>query len=186
LSGTVEQRRERRRPSRHDSGFTLIEIVVALAVLGGVMFILLETHFRALRLYDSAREQVTIRNFLSEAVGRAETEVLAGNPAGDGDFGERFPDYTYTFDAQQLGEGNILLYEVLVTVKDPEGEKHEIVFMLYDPRTGSTSTGTNRNTNTNINTNTNTNRGASPSGTSGINLSDISSRASQAASSRKR
>ena len=39
-------------------------VVLALAVIGGVMFILLETHFRALRLYESARDEVTIRNFI--------------------------------------------------------------------------------------------------------------------------
>mgnify|MGYP002682402214 CR=1 FL=1 len=54
----MTDREHRRGPHRSartgDDGFTLLEIVVALAVIGGVMFILLETHFRALRLYDQA------------------------------------------------------------------------------------------------------------------------------------
>jgi len=165
---------------REDSGFTLIEIVVALAVLGGVMFVLLETHFRALRLYESARDKVTIRNFISQAVGRAETEVLAGNLAGDGEFGERYPDYSYTFEAQQMAEGNILLYDVLVTVEDPEGENHEIVFLVYDPRVSggaAAGTGTRRDMSSQ-----DSSRASGASGLSGIDLSDLSSRAAGIAS----
>ena len=129
-NGTCKQMRSR------SAGFTLIEIVVAVSLLGGVMLVLLETHYRTLRLYDAAREHVIVRNFLSQAVGQAETEVLADNLAGNGDFGKRYPDYEYSFEAQQVGEGFVLLYEVLVTVTDPEGESHEMVFMVYDPRAG--------------------------------------------------
>ncbi len=165
----MTDREHRRGPHRSartgDDGFTLLEIVVALAVIGGVMIILLETHFRALRLNESARDEVTIRNFISQAMGRAETEVLAGNLAGDGDFGERYPDYTYTFEAQQMGEGYVLLYDVLISVEDPQGETHEIVFMVYDPRSsgGGTTAGTRSGT------------GSGPA--SGIDLSGLSSRA---------
>ncbi|MFO7973014.1 MAG: prepilin-type N-terminal cleavage/methylation domain-containing protein [Candidatus Hydrogenedentota bacterium] len=166
----------RRHLRRHDGGFTLIEIVVALAVLGGVMFVLLETHFRALQVYESARDKVTIRNFVAQAVGRAETEVLAGNLAGDGDFGERYPDYSYTFEAQQMGEGNVLLFDVLVTVEDPEGEKHDIVFLVYDPRMmGGMAAGEGAGV-------TSPRDLSGASGMSGIDLSDLSSRASGIAS----
>lgn len=148
-----------------DSGFTLLEIVVALAVIGGVMFILLETHFRALRLYESARDEVTTRNFLSQAMGRAETEVLAGNLAGDGTFGKRYPDYSYTYEAQQMGEGYALLYDVLVTVKTPQEEKHEIVFLVYDPRStgGAATSGTRPG-------------GVGPGSIPGVDLSRLSQR----------
>lgn len=175
------QHRGRQWPRRYgDRGFTLIEIVVALAVLGGVMFVLLETHFRALRLYEAARDKVTIRNFVSQAVGRAETEVLAGNLAGDGDFGERYPDYSYSFEAQQMGEGNVLLYDVLVSVEDPEGETHEIVFLVYDPRTtGGTAAGADT---TRGGSSRDSSRPSGASGLSGMDLSDLSSRATGIAS----
>jgi hypothetical protein len=77
-----------------------------------------------------------IRNFLSQAVGRAETEILAGNLAGEGDFGKRYEDYSYSYEAQQLGEAGVLLYEVLVTVQDPDEETYEAMLMVYDPRSG--------------------------------------------------
>lgn len=134
MTATVPKRSAPRRTRGGRAGFTLIEIVVAVSLLGGVMLVLLETHYRTLQLFDSAREHVLVRNFLSQAVGRAETEVLAGNLAGNGDFGKRYPDYAYSFEAQQTGQGFVLLYDVLVTVTDPEGESHEIVFMVYDPR----------------------------------------------------
>ena len=64
-----------------------------------------------------------------------------------------------------MGEGYVLLYDVLISVEDPQGETHEIVFMVYDPRSsgGGTTAGTRSGT------------GSGPA--SGIDLSGLSSRA---------
>ena len=117
---------------RYDEGFTLIEIVVALAILGTGMVILLETHFASMQLLVDAQEQGFFDSFLEAAVGAAETEVLFGEESGDGDFGERYPEYNYTFEAIQLDKDNVPgLFEVTVTVHGPF-EDRVLVFYTFD------------------------------------------------------
>lgn len=101
-------------------GFTLIEILVALAILGTALSVLLDAHFATLRLHQHVREETIMQTLLLDAVGRAEVEAAAGNLSGSGDFGKRYGGYGYDFDAQSVGEGETPgLYRVLVTVTSP-------------------------------------------------------------------
>ena len=95
-----------------------MEIVVALAILSSVLFILLQTHYQGLQLNEQARDTVILHNFLAQAVGQAEVEIVSGSMSGDGTFGARHPDYSYGFEASplQLGEGNVQIFDVLVYV----------------------------------------------------------------------
>ena len=115
----------------HQGGFTLIEVVVALAILGTGMVILLEAQYASLTLFDSAQQEATMSIFLESVIGEAEREVLAGNTEGEGDFGGRFPDYRYTFKANQPDEDNAPgLFEVLVEVHGPI-DSREMKFLTY-------------------------------------------------------
>jgi prepilin-type N-terminal cleavage/methylation domain-containing protein len=80
-------------------GFTLIEVMAALAVLGLAVFMLLDAHYGGLRLHDAARERVVLYQLLTHAVGVAKTEVAGGTLAGSGDYGVRFEKYAYRFEA---------------------------------------------------------------------------------------
>ena len=107
-----------RRAGTH--GFTLIEVMVAVAILGSSLLILLETHYAALRLFNEAREETLMQQFLERVMGEAEVEVLAGNLTGSGDFGKRYPEYTFSFEAMPAGEDQMIpLYDVTVTVDGP-------------------------------------------------------------------
>ena len=115
----------------HQGGFTLIEVVVALAILGTGMVILLESQYASLMLFDSAQEKATMSIFLESVIGEAERDVLAGNTEGQGDFGGRFPDYSYTFKANQPDADNAPgLYEVVVEVLGPV-DSREMKFLTY-------------------------------------------------------
>ncbi len=101
-------------------GFTLIEVMVALAILGLSALVLLDAHFNALRLHADTRDQVLTQQFLEEAMGQAELQVMAGSLSGSGNFGNRYPDYSYSFAAQPAGtQQGLPLYEVVVSVKGP-------------------------------------------------------------------
>lgn len=107
---------------KHNNGFTLIEVMVALAILGMAVVVLLDTHFSSLRLLDDARHEAIMMEFVESAMGQAEIGVLSGKLTGSGDFGKRNPDYKYTYAATQNGTRNssTSLYEVTVTVTGPE------------------------------------------------------------------
>jgi prepilin-type N-terminal cleavage/methylation domain-containing protein len=113
-------------------GFTLIEVVVALAILGTGLVILLETHYASLRLLDEAQQEVFIASLLESVVGEAEKEILLGNQTGDGEFGRRYPEYSYSFEGIQPDKDNVPgLFEVVVTVRGPSVQR-DVTFYLYD------------------------------------------------------
>jgi len=112
-------------------GFTLIEVMVAVAILGSSLLILLETHYAAMRLFNEAREETLMQQFLERVIGEAEVEVLAGNLTGSGDFGKRYPEYTYTFEGVPAGEDEMTpLYDVTVTVDGPTDSRSMQMFIF--------------------------------------------------------
>ena len=115
---------------RPADGFTLLEVLIAVAILGSALFILLEAHYVALRANTELRDEVTLRNLTALALGIAETEVCAGNFLDSQDFGERYPDFKYSFDAQAVGEEYPALYDVLVTVEGPNVKREVRAFLL--------------------------------------------------------
>lgn len=122
--------------SRSDtSGFTLIEVMIAMAVLGSALFVLLQAHHGALNAHGQLRDEVLLRNLMALAVGIAEVEVAAGNLSDSQEFGDRYPDFDYSFDAQPVGEGFPALYDVLVKVRSQKVDYEIHTFMLTrDPQ----------------------------------------------------
>jgi hypothetical protein len=105
--------------------------MVAVAILGSSLLILLETHYAAMTLFSEAREETLMQQFLERVVGEAEVEVLAGNLTGSGDFGKRYPEYTYTFEAVPAGEDELVpLYDVTVTVEGPADSRTMQMFVF--------------------------------------------------------
>lgn len=123
------------RNRRSDAGFTLIEVMIAMAVLGTALFVLLQAHHGALNAHNELRDEVIVRNLMALAVGIAEVEVAGGNLTDSQEFGDRYPDFDYSFDAQPVGEGYPALYDVLVKIKGPNVEREIHTFMLTrDPQ----------------------------------------------------
>lgn len=113
-------------------GFTLIEVLVALAILGTGLFVLLEAQYASLTLFDQAQEEVLMRLFMAQAIGWAEAEVHSGENGGEGDFGDRYPGFGYSYVASETDkEGMPGLLEVVVRVRGPLDER-EMKFFLYD------------------------------------------------------
>ena len=134
-AGVVDQKKQGRmahKTGNFNKKGQVIEILVALAVLGTAIFILLDTHYTALRLHESMSEEVAMRQLVETVIAKAEVDVLAGNLSDAGDFGQRYPDYTWSFDAALGGDLEfILLYTVNVSIKGPT-EERDLQFYLYD------------------------------------------------------
>lgn len=106
--------------------------MAALAILAVAVFILLDAHYSALQLHQTMEEEVSMRQLLESAVSRADLEVRAGNLEDSGDFGKRYPGYTWTFLAEPAGSDEvILLYKVSATVHTPD-EERKLDFFVYD------------------------------------------------------
>ena len=126
-----------KRNNKHTSGFTLAEVLVALAILGGGMFVLVNAHFAALSLHLYTAEEVDARMLLEIAVARAEMGVAAEELSGGSDFGPRYPGYSYSYEAQATGDTenpfmmDIEFYTVTASLTSPDGETTSLVFHTF-------------------------------------------------------
>ena len=105
-------------------GFTLIEIMVAIAIIGTSLMILLDAHYNAMILFANARDEALMQGFLERVLGQAEVDLLAGNLEGSGDFGERYPGYSFSYTAQPVDkEQTVPLFEIVVNVQGPDEDR---------------------------------------------------------------
>ena len=116
------------------SGFTLIEVVIALAILGTGMIMLLESHYASLMLFSEAQDATLIELLSKQGTALVEVEVLTGEENGSGDFGDAYPDYTYEFTTHIIDEFELPgLLEVEFSLHTPTDEEaHTFTFRVYD------------------------------------------------------
>ncbi len=113
-------------------GFTLIEVVVALAILGTGVVILLESHYGTMNLFVTAQDSANAEYVVGQALARAETEVLSGTLKGDGELGPALADFSYTFEAAAQDEVETPgLFEVTVTVHGPNLDQ-TVNYLVYN------------------------------------------------------
>ena len=130
------------------AGFTLIEILAALAILGTALFALLDAHYAALRLHVLTDEEIVFREFVETTAARAEVSILQGVLSDAGDFGLRYSDFSWsfeavaeapfggeedgqTFDTSVIPDDLVPLYHVNVTVNGP-GEERSLEFYTFN------------------------------------------------------
>lgn len=133
FSGSREQLHSGTVPAR--AGFTLVEVLAAVAILGGAVFILLNTHYSALRLYEEMNDSVVRRQLLERVVGEAEFGVLTGEVTGSGEFEGRYAGYTWSYQGTPTGgteESPIPFYQVEATLRDPEGKDETLTFYVFN------------------------------------------------------
>lgn len=124
------------RTGRGAGGFSLMEVLAALAVLGGAVFVLLNAHFTALKLHEVMADEVNMRQLMEIAVAKAEVGVMSGMLSDGGDFGARYADYAWSYDAALAGSDEaILLYMVNASVTGPDDDR-TLTFYVYDTGLG--------------------------------------------------
>ncbi|MCK5862827.1 MAG: prepilin-type N-terminal cleavage/methylation domain-containing protein [Candidatus Hydrogenedentes bacterium] len=122
---------------KHKDGFTLAEVLVALVILGGGMFVLVNAHFSALSLHLYTQEEVDTRMLLEMAVAHAEMGIATEELSGGSDFGPRYPGYSYSYDAQPMGDTenpymmDIEFYTATATLTTPDGETTSLEFHTF-------------------------------------------------------
>ncbi len=76
-------------------GFTFLELLVALAILGASFTVLLSAHTSAARQEARARRLMTATLLARELLTKTEVEGFPELGDDGGDFGEEFPDYAW-------------------------------------------------------------------------------------------
>lgn len=112
------------------SGFTLMEIMVALGILGIGMFVMVVSHHSTLKLYVNAQEDANARLLFERVLGDAEIKVMTGELTGEGDFGPRYAGYTYNYKAQLVKDGMPGFFEITANIIGPE-EEHTLKMYVF-------------------------------------------------------
>lgn len=110
-----------------------MEILTALAILGGSAFMLFNVHYNAMRLHQITIEQTDENQLMYAVCSNAEVGVLTGALEGNGDFGASYEGYSWSYVATPIGsDPSIPLYTVNVTLYTPKNESKTLTFLCYD------------------------------------------------------
>jgi general secretion pathway protein I len=126
-------------PSPSQAGFSLIEVIVAILILGVALVTLTEGVISALTSSKTSELQTTAAML---AAGQIETLRAAGDyPDGEtqGDFGDEFPQYRWS---QTIGDTDVTgLHDVDVVVQDSQSGKdlYDLKTLLFELPQGSNS-----------------------------------------------
>ncbi|MCB1154325.1 prepilin-type N-terminal cleavage/methylation domain-containing protein [bacterium] len=86
-------------PRRGHAGFTLLEVVVAMAILATVLVVLLENHSTSIRMSERARKLSIAANLARDLMTEVEMQGFPELGSETGDFEEKypgqFPDFTW-------------------------------------------------------------------------------------------
>ena len=98
-----------------DDGFTLLEIIICLGLIAVVLVAVFHLQAQNLDLQSEAQFMTTAACLLQERLARIQGLEEIEKGTNSGDFGEDYPDYTYTQEVSEVPDTKTL-YKVRVTV----------------------------------------------------------------------
>ncbi|MBW1836281.1 MAG: type II secretion system protein [Deltaproteobacteria bacterium] len=94
------------------NGFTLLEIMVAISILVLVLVTVFKMHIQTLAMHNTARFQTSAPLLAQKKITEIETKNIDELVSDSGDFGDRFPGYTWKVSIDDVQS------EILGTVAD--------------------------------------------------------------------
>ena len=98
-----------------DHGFTLLEIVICLGLLGLVLVAVFHLQAQNLDLQSEAQFMTTATCLLQERLSQIQCLEKIEEGTNSGDFGKDYPDYTYKQEVSEVPDTETL-YKVRVAV----------------------------------------------------------------------
>ncbi len=112
---------------RSSTGFTLLEIMVAMAIIATVLVTVYRMHAQTISMNFISRFQTTAPMLAKKVLTEIETKTVDNLVDDSGDFGKEFSDYKWQFSVKEvesddLGEIAKDLKQIEVTVSLNEDE----------------------------------------------------------------
>lgn len=88
-------------------GFTLLEVLIAIAVLAVTLTVIFGSQSQSLSLATEARFYTRAAFLLEEKMAELESGLIEAH-SSEGDFGERYPGYQWKLEASEIAIGDIV------------------------------------------------------------------------------
>jgi general secretion pathway protein I len=114
-------------------GFTLLEVMVALAIIAIVLVSVLVSQTQSLSLQDESKFNTTAALLAQKKVSEVEITTTGNLTSGSGDFGTDFPNYTWEVNVQDVtlsGAEKFTQYLKQIDVNIYRGEKKHFRYNL--------------------------------------------------------
>ncbi|MBI4831349.1 MAG: type II secretion system minor pseudopilin GspI [Candidatus Lindowbacteria bacterium] len=106
--------------NRSNSGFTLLEVMVALSIIAVALVTLLGTHLMSLDLARKHKDQTLTTVLAREKMEETMTVPFDTLASDSGDFGPIHPECTWELEVEEADIEN--LKKIKIIVKRPDGE----------------------------------------------------------------
>jgi len=122
--------------SRENSGFTLLEVMIAMAIIAIALVAVFGSQSQSLSLANEAKFSTTAALLAQSKMAEIETLNPKDLVSGSGDFGEDFPDYhwdLYVSDIELAGAGEVSehLKQMNLSLSYGEHGQYEYRLKLY-------------------------------------------------------
>jgi len=111
-----------------DHGFTLLEIIICLGLIALVLVAVFHLQAQNLDLQSEAQFMTTATCLLQERLSRIQALERVEEGTNTGDFGQDYPDYTYTQEVSEVPDTETL-YKVKVTVVLERDKAHRDLWL---------------------------------------------------------
>ncbi len=113
--------------SRPDRGFTLLEVMVALAIIAIALVTLLGTHLLSLNLAHRHKEQTMATMLARQKMEELLTTSFDSLTSDAGDFGSEHPGYKWEFEVEDADIDNLKRVKILIKLPDSDFELETFV-----------------------------------------------------------
>ncbi|MCP3950768.1 MAG: prepilin-type N-terminal cleavage/methylation domain-containing protein [Desulfobacterales bacterium] len=90
-----------------NDGFTLLEVLVAMAILAIVLIAVFRLHAQSISMHSAARFHTTAPLLLQAKLTDLKSTPLAELVADSGNFGEQYPGYTWRFSMADIDDDTL-------------------------------------------------------------------------------
>ena len=96
-------------------GFTLLEIMLAMAILAIAFTAVFQSQSQSISMAGRSRFETTAPLLAQSEMAQIEAKAPGDIHAGEGDFGDTFPDYTWSLDITETEIENLKKFTLTVT-----------------------------------------------------------------------
>ncbi len=115
------------------AGFTLLEVMVAVAITGSAIVMILHAHSTSMALHERCRSMLIAQHLIRELISEIEVIGYPGDVEEAQDISKQYPGYKWSRTVRMLGEDMPGVYEVIVVISTPVDEYAVMTHLMEEP-----------------------------------------------------